>query len=530
MKYLINKLTRNIIHTLLSEANFRKYGKPSSSDSNGKRKGRLTINYAKSEQKRSAVTGQMKECICVGLGHVFKDGVSELINAINTHVPQNILNAAIGDNISRVVLRINIQKINEINSIIDKLEDAIKSVGDYTDDSIESVCSSLYDNIDSVATSQDIENAHNASIKTWQDMLERLNDPEVRKRLLRYQMTNDYARAYGHVLSSRNIHQVLDQFPNASFVAKPSTWTKIFKRTVNPNAQRIVVTLPLKNYAGSNALDDAARKCGYNSYKDARKLTGDAPQVLHKIRIEAQKNSAAYFHQVVMYDVSQTTPIDPSHDVWSETIGLTNNIDGELNIPAQELDMRLSNDQDATLLANKKAISDAQHNKWENRRRVLERACKKANINIDSLSNLSTQQFICHAMFEYAKVMTKKYGIIRDEDVNVLSAMCVHAMCDSCDCPIDRVYIKYLDSPKRKLTQQEALAAFTIVRGLLPDLRTAASADFIRSVNETYGDDIISYEEFRQMCQQEFGGYDDITNESLDKLISKIIRESLKKY
>lgn len=231
-----NKVITESVRKMLTEG-FRKFGKPTAQN-NGQRKGNLQIAYAKTDKARSAVTGQEKEFIAVCLGHVWKDGAQKLVDAINSAVPKNVMNAALGNGNERVVIRVNIDAKNEIPNVVAKLEAAIKQLGEYSDASIETVCSQIYDSVDSVATSADIEYAQNKGFESWKEMLQKLEDPEVRKRLLKYQTTNDYARAYGHILSPDNVQDVLDQLPSASFVAEKSTWSKVFNRTVQPRSTK----------------------------------------------------------------------------------------------------------------------------------------------------------------------------------------------------------------------------------------------------------------------------------------------------
>ena len=126
--------------------------------------------------------------------------------------------------------------------------------------------------------------------------MQKLEDPEVRKRLLKYQMTNDYARQYGHVLSASNVVSILNQFPSASFVVEASTWKKSFNRTIMAGAQPILVKKPIPSNNLNLDLDNAARICGYNSYEDAQTKSKNSTQVLSNIRMTALNNRAKNFY------------------------------------------------------------------------------------------------------------------------------------------------------------------------------------------------------------------------------------------
>ena len=524
---------------------FRKFGKPSA-QGNSQKKGNLQIAYCKADKKRSAVTGQEKEFISVCLGHVWKDGAQKLVDAINSAVPKHIMNAALGSGNERVIIRVNIDMKNEIPNVTAKLEDAIKQVGEYTDASVETVCNQIFDAVDSVATSADVENAQNKSIENWKDMLEKLEDPEVRKRLLKYQTTNDYARAYGHILSPGNVQDVLDQFPTASFVAERSTWMKVFNRTVQPNAQRIVVTKPVQGQPSMADLDAAAKMAGYASYKDAKQQTNNATQVMSEINNLAKRKTTSFI-KTVMYDVSQTNPpADPSKDVWTNTIGLSDNITGLLNTHAQSFDDQITGGAaKATKDANQIEITKAQRAKWQNRRYALMAVCKRKNIDVSGLKSLSDQEFIAQATYLYTQSLMPSYGIIRQENINKIAAMCAVAMCYSCECQVPANISKYIIGLKN-LSTNDVQVAFTIVHDILPSLSRSTRAKNVKTVtNESIkkvrkllkenNNEMISANEFFKMCQQEFGENDDFeenvyeTKQRAKNIIYKLVKEEIRK-
>lgn len=516
---------------------FRKFGKPAA-QANGPKKGNLQIAYCKADKKRSAVTGQEKEFISVCLGHVWKDGAQRLVDAINSAVPKHIMNAALGTGNERVIIRVNIDMKNEIPNVTAKLEDAIKQLGEYTDASVETVCNQIFDAVDSVATSTDVENAQNKSIENWKDMLEKLEDPEVRKRLLKYQTTNDYARAYGHILSPGNVQDVLDQFPTASFVAERSTWLKIFNRTVQPNAQRIVVTKPVQGQPSMADLDAAAKMAGYASFRDAKQQTNNATQVMSEINNLAKKKTTNFI-KTVMYDVSQTVPpSDPSKDVWTNTIGLSDNITGLLNTHAQSFDDQITGGTaKATKDANQAEITKAQQAKWQNRRYALMAVCKRKNIDVSSLKSLSDQEFIAQATYLYTQSLMPSYGIIRQENINKIAAMCAVAMCYSCECQVPSNISKYIIGMKN-IPMTDAKVAFTVIHDILPSLSKSTRAKNVKMVNNESinkiksiimedSQEMITPQEFFNMCQEEFGGEGEFGEEMLES--KEVIKEAIKK-
>ena len=520
---------------------FRKFGKPAA-QSNGQKKGNLQIAYAKTDKARSAVTGQEKEFIAVCLGHVWKDGAQKLVDAINSAVPKNVMNATLGNGNERVVIRVNIDAKNEIPNVVAKLEAAIKQVGEYTDTSVETVCSQIYDSVDSVATSADVENAQNKGFENWKEMLQKLEDPEVRKRLLKYQTTNDYARAYGHILSPGNVQDVLDQFPSASFVAEKSTWSKVFNRTVQPGAQRIVVTKPIQSQPSMADLDAAAKSAGFASYKDAKIQTKNATQVMSEIN-NLEKRKTSNFIKVVMYDVSQTTPpSDPKLDIWTNEIGLSDNITGALNTHAETFDNQITGgDAKAKQDANKLAISKAQEAKWLNRKYALLNLCKQKNIDITNLKNLPDNEFIAQATYTYAKTIMPNYGIIKTEEINKISAIVAAAICFSSDCQVPSSLSKFIYNVGNT-TDTEYKVAYTISRDILPKLAKSIRAKNVQTVNNESvrkvkamlkegSENIITPDELFRMLQRDFGNETEEevfeAKQIVKNLISKLVKEEI---
>lgn len=479
---------RRLIESVISEAGFRKFGyKKNLSDPNSPRKGKIQVDHCKLEKARSAATGQEKEYIAVYLGHVFGDSAQKLVSAINSSVPQTVLNAAQTDKgRSKVVLRVNIDRKEEIPKVVHQLKSAITSLDDYDENSIQNLCDTVYDAVDSVATSGDIENAEQTKIRNWRDMMKRLEDPEVRKQLLMYQTTNDYARQYGHVLSANNVMNILSQCPTASFVTERSTWLNKFKRRVNPGAQRIVVT-KASSSTDYKKLDDAARAAGYKDFKDAKLQSGNSTQVINKIRIMANQGSNTSFEKVIMYDVRDTTPIDPNHDIWTEKIGLSNNLTGELNQAAAEFDQGLTGTNSDTMKANKDKIDLAQKNAMPSRRAAMEKLCRTnpwgAQIDPSAFSGLNDADFIARATYQLVKeTAASQFGLVTQGDIERLASLCAIVVCASSGINLSTLQTR-LYAPN-SVSDEDAMNAFTICDKIIPRLSNAVRSQNISMVKQ----------------------------------------------
>ena len=477
------EVIRNSVISVLEEGGyvgkFNRFGGQNQSK-NQVRSGNLQISYGKAEVARSKKTGLDKEYIAIYLGHIWKDGGQRLADAIQSAIPKQILYATV-DNTSkeRVVLKVNIDLKHEIPNYIAKIGEAIRQLNDYSEYSIDNFCSRLYDVIDNVVTQEDSKNAERITISNWKEMLERLTDPSVRQRLLNYQMSNQYAKSYGNVLSPNNKQDILDQFPNASFVVEASTWRNKFNRQVMPNAQRIIVTKPYGVTNHNLDLDAAAQRCGFDSYKDAKEKTKNATQVLNRIKIEASKGKNTLYKKVIMYDVSQTIPPpNPKDDVWTNEIGLSNNIMGVLNQNAQNFDDKeASGSVKKQLELNRKEVDKAQLARWKNRRLALAKLCEKYKIDVRDLYNEGDSEFIAKATFRYAqKVIPSAYGVILTTDIKRIALMCAVAVCISSDCDIPKS-ISSIYYSQTKLTEDDAIIAYRIMRDVIPKMNRLMDVD-----------------------------------------------------
>lgn len=477
-KELLKESIRKIIFETIEESGgFRKFKKSSTGSTPGNRKGNLQIAYCKSAKAKSSVTGKETEYIAVCLSHVWKDGLNTLVDAINKSVPAKVMNAIVNNN--TVIIRVNLAMKNEIPNYVMKMGESIKQLNDYSEQSIDNLCVSIFDEVDEVATTADLDNAKEKSISNWMEMLSLLEDPQVRQRLLRYQTTNDYARTYGHILSPNNVKDVLDQFPTASFVAEASTWKRIFNRTIKPGAQRIVVSKPIVNNLTKKDYDEAAIKCGFESYKDAKEKTKGATQVMNKIKITAQEN-AKEFIKVVMYDVSETTPpADPRKDVWTNQIGLQDNLTGILNSEAQTFDERHSSkiQQD-----NKEKINQTQKSKWKNRRLAIKLVCDKHNIPTESFNSLTDEEFIIKASMLYAEKLAPSYGVVHPQQIEEVKALVVATIAMCCDSPIPSFVSKYIN--KRAIDRTLGVAAYNIAGDMIPKINKACRTKEVQTLND----------------------------------------------
>lgn len=505
--------------------------------------------------------------VIVHLGHVFADGARELANAIRSKVPADIMGVQTSDGANggpRVILTVDAKNKERVKDVVNELRQAIESVQDYTDDSIDYVCDKIYDSIDAVATQEDIDNADKLRASNWREMLQRLQDPAVRQALLMYQTTDNYSRLYGNTLSMGNVKQVLEQRSDACFVTEKSVWKRLFNRSIKPGAQRIIVTKPvLSRDASWDELNNAARILGYRDYNFAKRNYGSSPQVMGVIKFKAEEKIPRTYVKTIMYDVMDTIPpSDPSLDVWTNEIGLSNNITGILNQKAAEEDVRLNGDKKETADALKKKIEGMNANAMSARRSILQRRCDRLRIDTTPFSNLDDPSFVVRAAYEYAKNQSSRFNVIRPADVAKLAALT--AMAVGLSSGIDNSVTGYAIPNEGRVhlrtgatvSEEEAMNVKTLTDQLIPTLAKAVRINkvdpivdnkknegidrsFKFTINEKTGNGEMLVSDFLSELVSSYGVNDMMGNEEqqayeslcnkIGKLVSEEIKRSLRK-
>ena len=432
-------------------------------------------------------SGQEVGYVEVGIGHVYADKAKDLADRINSTVPPTVMKAKTSAGNDRVILYIPKDKLGDVQKVQSQLESAIKSLDQYNEEYVERFCRNLSYSIEDRVTEEDTINAEKNKIKNWKDLMSRLDDPEVRKRLLMLQTTENYGRQYGHVLSQNNIKEILLQFPSASFVTTRSGWA-LFDRTVNPGATRIKYTQKVDSGYNGSSYDDIARSLGFKDYKEARSI--GSTQVLHKINVEAGKLSKyGKFKPVIGYDVSETTPIDPNDDKWAKEIGLLSNLTGALNQSAIDYDQQIdpNSAQGKIVAANKENIEAAKKNEMPTRRKAIAYLCKKnpwgVQVDTSPFEKLDDVNFIVRATYHLGLQASPFFGLVRQNDMERIAMLCVVGVCvtsgiSSKDVNSMRIYIP-------SLTDEDAMISFTITDKIIQKFGSDIRPKDVKSVLNT---------------------------------------------
>jgi len=378
----------------------------------------IRISHCEAKKAKSQVTGQEKEYLEAYIDGVNPTDKQQLIDLWSASVPKNVMVAVAHPKYDKgIILKLNIEKINELGStFIDKITNDLKSLGTYDDTAVNAFGDSLMDKIAECPTEADIANSNSRIASNWKEMLSKLQDPNFRKILLNFQTTVACAKKYGHVLSRRNVMSILSQNPMASFVTTPETWRIKFNRQIKPGAQKIIVTKSTSyGNASWTSRNNSAKAHGFQDVKDAKNFTNNSVQTMGSIEMDANRGNSN-FYKVIMYDVMDTIPpADPKDDVWTNDMGLINNLTGDINSVAQNKEDEI-NAQIGTVQSQQQTQPSASSSTaMKKRRGIIGWLCKKKNI--PTLNNATDEEFIIDGTYHYSKAMAKSLGYVKQQDI-----------------------------------------------------------------------------------------------------------------
>lgn len=171
----------------------------------------------------------------------------------------------------------------------------------------------------------------NKAIEVWQKYLGTLDDPETVKIIEAYSVL-PLDKVYGHQLSQKNAMLIRSVNNDATFILPLGEWRKL-NRGVKRNAQRYVIYIIPKGTAKSdiNKVSDVIKSLGWGS------STYDElpPQVQKEVDIKTNNLASKIFIPVYEYDIADTYVFPGKPDLFNQTMGLKNNLTGELNALAK---------------------------------------------------------------------------------------------------------------------------------------------------------------------------------------------------
>lgn len=295
---------------------------------------------------------------------------------------------------------------DEFLSHLDELKNVLKNTNHYKDKFLDKFFVELSEYSSSAPTQDEIDQSKKIIASNWRELLEKLHDPQVRKKLLAFQTSYtcqiDYRDA---VLSKSNISEVLFQDPFASFVTSEYSWKTTFNRTIQDGAPYIIITKAYHKERTDREMNDDGQvraSGGWNKVQtDAKgKRFGRAFASTKRVNRSNKYGKPEYFLEKV-YDVRYTIPIDPNNDNFLKIPNLLNNLTGEINDAAKQV-----LDQEAAAKGVEPVDYDAKTEgittpeQLEEFKNFILKKCKSKKINISTVG--TDEDIITNAIYAYA--------------------------------------------------------------------------------------------------------------------------------
>lgn len=398
-----------------------------------------------------------------------------------------------------------------------ELQNILINSGNYDTDEIEHLADEFYakfgNSFNTFDRMKEYKDTKNQAIEIWKDYLKRLDDPDVRKQIEMFSALPIGNKKYGHMLSVKNAMLIRSTNANATFILPVSWWRKL-NRGVKRGAKRYVIYIPVDNPSPSSVqtVKDVIRELGWGDtpYDEL------SPQIRRQVDIETNNISAELFRPVYEYDYADTYLFKGAEDIFNETIGLRNNITGELN---------------------QLAINDASKGSGIKQSEIMEKRtieankfmsyfCQKHNISFKSNENPSIN--LVNALKAKYTQDAKNIDILRDVNVKTFADNATH---------ITLLMGKYaynalnLFSHGADYTNKEVSEMINVVSSTISAINNNMQMNESKiSINENnFVDEFMKA--FKQIgCKIKNNNQENSFNESrLDKIIKENITKHLKK-
>lgn len=278
------------------------------------------------------------------------------------------------------------------------LMEILKNSGNYPQD----VLNDLPGRISNVMTSREerkkmLSNSYNSVIQMWQHYLSTINDPETVELLKTYARIFQKDKIYGLVLSLLNVALIRSVNNNATFILPESDWLRKFNRRVKPHAQKYVVRRPLndKQQVDPTTLKDVMNEMGWGDMAFSDLET----QPQKAVRVHALKRSYVpkFYTTTIEYDISDTELIKdkngiPKPDIFNNTIGLANNLTGQLNsiAVADKGEKNRPVEQDEVMVKRTELAADA-----------MKEICVKNGIKVHYINPNNSSSVLADSLYAY---------------------------------------------------------------------------------------------------------------------------------
>ena len=291
----------------------------------------------------------------------------------------------------------------------------LQSTGRYLMPSIDNLMHELKMGLKNIVSKEEMHNAKESTDELWMEFMRRLDDPEMQKlvkSIAPYYMGDS---TYGWKLAYNNVMKIKHEMPEATFVQTAKQWQDEFNRTVNDDATPLVILVPKDKtiYTMQQSMDNAG-------YKKGTQTSDLSPQQNKYLKVTARAGTAeGGYKYVKVFDVSQTTVREGFEDIFNQTVGLKNNLTGELNDAA--IDDKIKNGY-----ASKEAVNAIYHNENGNPMLIAKALYNGIAQNHPDIKSYLPQDNASEAEFERAfqdmvikladKLIEEKAKIVKSEN------------------------------------------------------------------------------------------------------------------
>ena len=372
---------------------------------------------------------------------------------------------------------IDLWKKEDLPQIIDYLRNCVDENGTPkygNDEQIKNLEETINNRI---FTNSDVENyfaqAEQGTLDMYRKYFEAENDTEVNDIIELYQRGGvmdmvckklNLPTSFGHILSWKNAQAIISSARmtgrQATFVLPEEAWERVFGRVVKPNAQPYFVRIPnahnkngkWKNqgdiyfpYTDSDGKPQRQRLTCTEDILDVfyggKPYNALSPQQKFFVNCLANINNVNSYFALREYDVSDTV-WDPNLnpvDVWNDTIGLSNNLSGQLNQPAQQALADRQQALDSEEPEETDAVQDDAPENVDARVAEMMNRTKYAYDNVKTYADGKGIQYsdkkgdesssLVSALYEIAKVEFPEHGITNPTLYEPLAKSSVYLIC-----------------------------------------------------------------------------------------------------
>jgi len=343
-----------------------------------------------------------------------------------------------------------------------------------------------------------INTANKNNIEMFNAFIEAENDEEVAEYIKLYSRNNlinhlcvqlGLPVSFGKILSMQNAALVLGSGKmtgagvRPTFILTERQWIEHFGRRVNPSAVPFFIFVPFKKHRVNKYREQAFTSKPYELVdKDGNKHTiSSTSDVLNAMYFgkkwheltSQQKIAAAQMcnyinpsscYMVQEFDVSDTTPTDPTNDKFEQEIGLLNRFTGEMNAAASEF-VKQQN-----LLGNETKKEDNEEENKENNisteQIIASKINKLALTNVDEYCNYNgipytkvnddDSRSIINALMNIAK---KFIPLRKQENIDILAGDAVYIICKIYKIALDLVQTIHRGTPSNEIEYNQCVNA-----------------------------------------------------------------------